>query len=333
MRNTALFVLFFVCSTACYPASAGGDTHKDIDEWFTFIWENDFIADDDSGYTNGLGFIWGQQSFDQSRFAVYQPVFNLLPQFNRPKRRYGVSYRMAQTMFTPDDIEEPQLIEDDRPYAGMLVGSLHLQSFNDTQSWHYSGALAIVGPASGAEPVQKFIHEIIGVNQPEGWSNQLHNELAFMVSGEFLQRLNNGSLGKREYDWILLTGADLGTLHSELGAGIGFRYGSALSHSFPCASLIPGRTLNPLASALHNQWHLYINLYGRYVFNDLAIEGNTFKNSHGVTLTHPQALISMGWVYNTTNWGMTLSVQESTRTFEERRENTLFGTFAITFRY
>ena len=59
MRNTALFALFFVCSTACYSASAGGDTHKDIDEWFTFIWENDFIADDDSGYTNGLGFIWG----------------------------------------------------------------------------------------------------------------------------------------------------------------------------------------------------------------------------------------------------------------------------------
>jgi hypothetical protein len=302
--------------------------------WYSVVWENDFIADDDSGYTNGLAFSWGKAPFKRNEHPHLSAMFSYLPGFDRSDQTYSLSWRIAQGMFTPDNIEIEELQPNDRPYAGLLLASAHLQAFTETVSIRYSTTLGVVGPASGAEPVQKFIHELIGTNSPNGWDHQLENEPVFMFSAERLDRWHQGQLQSGlQWDFIGLSAADLGVLHSEVGAGIGLRIGHALDSSFRAASLIPGRNLNPLAGSLQSEWHLYLNLYGRYVFNDLATEGNWTQDSHGVTLTHEQLLYSVGGAYNKQSWGLACSIQQSSRTFEERRENTLFATFAWTWRY
>jgi len=308
------------------------------DRWISFTWENDFIADDDSGYTNGMGVSWGYGPFsdmaDSDLPAWLQNMAIHLPGVNAPQKQHAVSYRIAQAMFTPEDIEAEELIEDDRPYAGLLLWHANLHSYDEQISDRYWLTLGVVGPASGAEEVQKFIHGVIGVNAPNGWDNQLENEVVFAASAERLWRLKTGVLGKNlEYDWVGISAGDLGTLRSEVGGGLGFRLGQGLNRSFAAASVIPGRNINPLSGSLKNEWHLFANLYGRYVFNDITIDGNTFEDSHSVTLKHEQLFFAIGGAYHSSDWGVVVSVQDGSQTFEEKKENSLFGSLSVTFRY
>jgi hypothetical protein len=318
--------------------SPGISLADDDETWVTLTFENDFIADDDSGYTNGIGFSWGHGPMDaltDDRVPGWiNTIGQALPYSRDDTFTHAISYQLAQLMYTPDDIREEELIEDDRPYAGLLLWSTHLHSYKDTFSNRYWMSLGAVGPISGAEQVQEVIHELIGVNAAQGWDNQLDNEFTFLLANERLYRLQQGIFSSgREWDMIGMTELMAGTLRSEAGAGIGFRFGRNLQNSFPAASLVPGRNINPLSASLGSEWHLFANLYARYVFNDITLDGTYFRDSHSVELTNEQAFISVGGAWHGQDWGFIASIQESTRTFEERRENTLFASFSVTYRY
>ena len=323
-------IVSLCCASHCH---ANDSQH----EWVNVTWENDFIADDDSGYTNGIGVSWGKGFFDEFNEdnlpGWINSIAQHLPYSNDPNNQHAVSYQLSQQMYTPDDIQEEAIIEDDRPYAGILLWTTHLHSFNDTFSNRYWLSLGAVGPISGAEQVQDIIHDMIGVDKAQGWDNQLENEAVFLVANERLYRLSPGHFDNGwQYDVIGMSEIMAGTLRSEIGAGLGIRMGSRLQRSFSAASLIPGRNVNPLAASLESDWQVFMNLYGRYVFNDITTDGTYFRDSHSVSLTNEQAFITLGAAWHSQNWGIVASVQESTRTFEERRENTLFGTLSITWR-
>lgn len=317
------------------------DTRDDVQSggrWMNISWENDFIDDDDSGYTNGFGISWGKGFFnefsDDNLPAWLNAIAQRLPYSNDAAFQHSVSYQLSQQMYTPDDINAEEVIEDDRPYAGVLLWSGHLHSFNSRFSNRYWMSLGAVGPISGAEYVQDAIHGIIGVNNPKGWDNQLDNEAVFLLANERLYRLKVGLLGRSgiEYDITGMSELMAGTLRSEVGAGFGFRIGQRLERSFPAASLIPGRNVNPLMASVESDWQVFVNFYGRYVFNDITLDGNYFSDSHSVTLTNEQAFVSLGAAWHGSNWGIVASVQDSTELYEERKENTLFGTFSVTWR-
>jgi hypothetical protein len=64
----------------------------------------------------------------------------------------------------------------------------------------------------------------------------------------------------------------------------------------------------------------------------ITLDGNYFSDSHSVELTHEQVLYSVGLAWQNSRWGVVASMQESSRTFEERKENTLFGSVSVTLR-
>ncbi len=76
---------------------------------------------------------------------------------------------------------------DDRPYAGWLffnTGIAHLYEDQGNKE-RINGLLlsiGIVGPCSFAEQTQKAVHRAIGSEIPQGWDNQLNNELGINVS-------------------------------------------------------------------------------------------------------------------------------------------------------
>ncbi len=324
MHNFHKKALPLVCLALSMPTYSKDQTTA----WHAVTWENDFIADDDSGYTNGIGYTWGYHSFgtmDQSPLPGFlKKMASPLPGYGINNKRHAISYRVAQAMFTPADIKTEELQPDDRPYAGLLLWQGTTHHLDEHVSQRYGLTLGVVGPASGAEYVQNAIHTLIGVNQAEGWDNQLANEPVFAIATEQLQRLHLGRLSKTiDYDWYLAGRGSLGTLKSELGAGLGFRFGHNLQSSFAGASIMPTR--NPMTWHAQGEWHGFINLYGRYVFNDITIDGNTFKDSHSVTLKHEQIFIVLGFSYNEEDWGLAFSLQDGSAQFTEKKENDLFG--------
>ena len=113
--------------------------------------ENDaFFGSSDSSYTNGIRVTWDLlRHVDWLRKASRVTSFEWLADAvngARPIRAtrsacaphesredgarncMSVGFSLAQTMYTPSDIVDPVLQVNDRPYAGMLYGSLYVNT-------------------------------------------------------------------------------------------------------------------------------------------------------------------------------------------------------------
>ncbi|MBN4055126.1 lipid A deacylase LpxR family protein [bacterium AH-315-K03] len=323
-----LLVVFIV-------ANLQAQTHEP-GRWGTLTSENDIIAGDDGGYTNGISYTWGKGSFE--KFEDHTPDWiNWLSEdlwiATAANKRRGISYTIAQTMYTPTNIEIETPIANERPYAGILLWQTNLHAFDEKVSDRWSLALGVLGEASLAEQSQKFVHKVTGSEEPKGWDNQLNNEAVLRFQVSRLWRLINGDIGTIDYDVIGNTLASAGNLRSDLGLGVGFRLGVNLAQSFPMATTLPGRDINPLAAGKQNDWHVFINFYGRHVFNDITLDGDTDRDVIGVELEKNQSVAVFGVAFNWENWGFIVSTARGNKQFEEQVDDTEFGSMSVTYKY
>jgi len=304
----------------------------------TLTIENDIIAGDDGGYTNGLAFSWAHGGFDvfndSNTPAWINSLTNNLYISTMGGKRRAVSYMMAQGMQTSSDIERKELVEDEPPYAGELIWKATLYAFDDSVSDRLSLTLGMVGPASGAEHAQTFVHKITGSDEPEGWDHQLENEPVFRLGAQRFWNLWRSSPNNDTQLEMLGNGQiGIGNLKSDIGTGLGFRWGNNLASSFATASTIPGREINPLAGLSGLNWNVFIHVTGLYVANNIAIDGNTFESSHSVPLKHGQAIGSLGFALNRGSWGLVISAARSSDQYEGQEDKSKFGSFSFTYRY
>lgn len=306
-------------------------------DWAQVTWENDWFVGEDDGYTNGLGFSWGHRGLsgtgDRSLPGWVSFLAGRTYLSKLPHREYAASYGIGQTMYTPDDIAVAELIEDQRPYAGLVFWSGSLYAVDQQQADRLSLTLGMVGPAAGAKHTQKLVHAVSEATEPQGWGNQLGNEPVFALEAQRLWRLGTGRVGMLEVDGIGGGSAQIGNLASSLAAGLTLRMGSRLESTWSGVSLVPARTINSFASDRRASWQVYVSVTGRYVANDITLDGNTFEDSHSVPLKHAQGLASAGLAFNYGHWAASLSYQLGTNEYEGQKHDTRFGSLAVTYLY
>lgn len=306
-------------------------------DWVQLNWENDIFANADAGYTNGIGVTWGYKSltdFSQDALPAWiSDGINHTYMSGFIDRKKAVTYAVGQMMFTPAEITATQLLVDDRPYAGLLFWSASLYAFNDEVADQLSLTLGVVGPASLAEQSQRLVHSLISSDDPKGWSHQLKDEPVFALTSERLWRVDNRYDEGIEYDVIAGGGLRAGNLQSAGYAGVAVRMGSQLSTTWASLSMIPSRTINIFASGKLPSWQLYLSVGGSYVINDITINGNTFQDSHSVSLIHEQVLVSSGLAINSGVWGVSLSYQRGSDQFTQQAISTRYGSLAFIYRY
>ena len=76
--------------------------------------------------------------------------------------------------FTPDKIESPAIIADDRPYASLmyLSASRTYRAGPDADAWTTSLTLGVLG-LNAFEEAQNTVHRAIGSDQALGWDHQI----------------------------------------------------------------------------------------------------------------------------------------------------------------
>jgi len=317
-------------------AQAADDLHATSRDLFTATLENDLFAGKDGGYSSGVSISWahgglGEFTAENIPAWIHALSKDLYISTQSGKRR-AVSYALRQNMQTPSDITVPTLIEDEAPYVGLLTWAANLHAFDDHVADRLALTLGVVGPLSAAESAQKFVHKVTGSDEPKGWDNQIENEPVFLLSAERLWRLVDASVdGGTGMDVIGIGQADIGTLQSRLAAGVGVRYGGHLDISFPTATVLPGRLVNPLAGSVAHSWHVFLNVLGTFVANDISIEGNTFQDSHSVPLEHWQAQAVAGLSFNFDRWAFLLAAAVATDRYEGQAEPTRFGSLGVTY--
>jgi len=304
----------------------------------TLTFENDLFIGEDNGYTNGVYFSWAHgrwDTFDTDNLPDW--LFHLSKDLyisTMPNKHRAVSYLIGQAMQTPNDISRQDLIVDDAPYVGVLIWQGSLHAYDDHVADKLSFAFGITGPAAGTKASQKLVHRIVGADDPKGWSNQINNEPVFRINAERLWRLVDipvsGSVG---FDLIGIGSVGVGTLKSNVATGFGIRIGRGLDSSFPTATVMPGREVNPLAGSVTRSWSVFFNVLGEYVANDITINGNTFSDSHSVPLEHWQAQAVAGVSFNWERWAFLLSAVAPSDRHENQRESGRFGSLSVTYHY
>jgi hypothetical protein len=333
---------------ALEPAAAPSEVQaiesaqKPIDEWFVVTWENDLFAGSDDGYTNGIALAWARgpyEDFDSLQMPGWLKAMASRTHVNNfENRKSAVAYGLVQAMYTPEDLSDPDLIEDDRPYAGALVWSSRVRTYDDRVSDSVGLFLGVVGPASLAEQTQKFVHKITDSEEPQGWDNQIGNEPVFRIDTERVFQIAYKGSARFGFDTNLYADAGLGNLKSNVGAGLVLRLGTGLAESFAFVQPSATRGINTLAAGASRgvtgfRWQVSLSGYATYVFNDITLDGNTFKDSPSAELIHDQYLVSLSIATAWRNWGLAVAASSGSDTFEEQSSSTRYGALSITYNW
>ena len=134
------------------------------DDAVSLKFANDGIASNDDGhFTSGFELNWSFTPTPQNwtqRLATALPD-GLIGQADR------ATYRLVHQIYTPDDIERSELIEDDRPYAGLVYGGISLYEDVPVGAWTQATDLhldvGLVGPSSLADNLQREVHHVTGL--------------------------------------------------------------------------------------------------------------------------------------------------------------------------
>ena len=292
--------------------------------------ENDlFSAGGDGHYTNGIEGIWAFEPADghwSRRFAEVLPGWSA-------SSLVGVAYRLGQQMYTPEDIETETLIKDDRPYAGLLLGGISLLNESQHDGWRLAESLqfdvGIVGPASGAEVIQRNFHELIASEKPEGWKHQLHNEPVVNVGYERSWRIQQ-SLAGLEVEYGPSAGFALGNLYTYASSGLALRFGDGLERSFGIPSVAPAH--GGRSSFQRDQgfsWYTFAAVEGRYMAHNLLLDGNTFEDSHSVDRREWVGDAQVGAALTWDRWQVAYTYLWRSKEFEEQDRFDQFGSIVL----
>lgn len=292
VRRRATGALTLLAVLLASPAAADGTRPEvSVSEGgtYSFTFENDIFGGDDKNYTNGV------------RLDYVSPR-NDLPFWARFARRnlrwltdadeWYATYGLGQNIYTPADISRRDPDPDDRPYAGFAYGSIGIAADRGDRLDTIALDLGVVGRAAQADPVQSFVHGLIGADDPKGWDSQLRNEPAFRLLYERKYRVLYDfdlALLDLEVDAAPNFSVALGNVDTSAGAGMTVRIGDRLRDNYG-----PPRVRPAVASPGFFDptggfgWYLFAGAEARLVGRNIFIEGNTFKDSPGV---EPERLI------------------------------------------
>jgi lipid A 3-O-deacylase len=332
--------------------------------------ENDLFAETDQNYTSGVAFtavshdIVGQLKLEclPAPVRLQAELITLLnPRFwanvENPANSQNIVVKFGQSMFTPQDPARTDLIVNDRPYAGLLyVGMAWNRRKHEPQGTSEmldtrELTLGVIGPLALAREAQNLVHDVIGVDQFQGWDNQLGNEPALQMAMDrkFKDYRGTGAITPGfSSDTIRRLGLQLGNIETSATVGIEGRVGWNIPNDFGTYPIRPGaENRPPSASSIHGGAgdtatlvtrpragiHLFGTIETKLVLHDFALDGNLFKSSHSVTRIPwvVQAVIGLSAQSPVAGHGVKLAVMRvwRTREFEQQGSAHAYGSVTL----
>jgi len=254
--------------------------------------------------------------------------------------RVHLALTLGQEMYTPTDIDVPTLIPDDRPYAGWLWAGIAIQgrAMDDDPDRRRDRMdlleldIGVVGPASQAEQVQNRWHgEVLGVDEAQGWDNQIGNEIGGLLTWERRVRLLAGGVHNRlGWDAIPRFRARAGNVRVDATLGADVRIGWNLPRDFgPMA--VDGTGLQEGTDPPEPWLALSGGAAMRAVAHDITLDGNTWKDSHSVDripwVPETSAAITLGWGAFSVSFAQNWNHSE----FNERTRNHRWSRFLFSW--
>jgi len=269
------FILFLILSL---PFSALSST---IDRSLSFYYDNDSFLKTDRSHTAATKITWilpGSGELNKSS------LLRILP-FRRGKDFTDrVALSLGGEMFTPDNITISSLILEDRPYSGYNYFSAAFIGRSENVFESFEVSLGLTGPLTLTAQIQKIVHRIVGAKRPEGWDNQLDNELILQVYYDRIWKEHPAGPGKglrREILPRMSAGLGNGLIYGALG--LFARAGWNIPNDFgPPVNRPAGlRGVSPVCKG-KGGFYGFLSLDAFVNIRNIFLDGNTFADSHSV---------------------------------------------------
>ena len=191
-------------------STVGAERETRRDRWWRIAYDNDFFTATDRYFTQGIV------------VEVVTPALGRLPTRRlliAPRgsvSRFGLAYE--DDGYTASDLKASQILRNDHPYAGTRQVRAFSIATDAAKGQRVSSSLnlGIIGQGAGGEAVQTFIHRHTGNTIPQGWGNQIRNDVILNYEASLERRaVQRGS-------HLLLTGfgvARLGTYNTAATLG------------------------------------------------------------------------------------------------------------------
>lgn len=347
-RDALLGLAILTVGLLAAAGSARAEERISNVDTITIILENDILAGTDADYTAGTEIAWSFAARDSLDETSSLPKWclklaSLTPLGGRSYDLVGSNIAIGQKVFTPQELSREELIPYDRPYAGWSFLNFALHGRRDNTLDSLSLSIGVVGPDSFAEDLQRAIHQLVDDEEPQGWDNQLRNEIGLALSyGQDTRKW--GELIGQDLAAELIQTANLTLGNVETSASFGWRgrIGRNLPSDFNTGRIrhtVIGFEPPPSSSAIPetsrgraNRLYLEASLVGVFVAQNIFLDGNTFTDSHSVDKRNWIGETSLGVAYQ---FGATrCSLHYNYRTKEFDRQDGGFGYFslAVSFR-
>lgn len=282
MTKTAGLAALLSCFAAMSAAplkAQDGEPPLQVDDRATwsFVWENDYFANTDRNYTNGvrISYLSGlKQPEGVSSFLAY----DLLGADAEAGIRRG--FAVGHSIFTPEDTAATMPLPDQHPYAGWLYGEYSVVVQQRQRAHQITFQAGVVGPAAQGEWVQNNWHKIIDGDPVNGWDNQLRNEPGFVLSYDrqfrSVRDFGDGGFGA---DITPNVGVSLGNVDTRARGGLTLRIGNDLRNDYGPPRIRPALAgAGFFSPADEFSWYLFLGASGNAVAHNIFLDGSLFRD-------------------------------------------------------
>ncbi len=297
-------------------------------------------GDSDRDYTQGLRMSWLYPTERAPQLAQDAAKLTKLS----IETTEAIALLIGHELYTPADIREPNLDEQDRPYAAWLyvgIGVANVERPADEPTSDrldsFEFDVGVVGPMAQGKYVQTRVHEAIGSPRPRGWEHQLENEVGAVAMYEHRRRLIRAQgPGDTDLDVVGGIGLSLGNIYQHAQASAIARLGWRIPRDFGIntihrSSAEVGGEVRGDEEREQLTAYVFGGAEGRAVARNIFLDGNMFRDSHSVN-TLPLVGEAMGGIalaYG--NWRLALTQVVRTAEFEERRRPQRFGSLSLVY--
>ena len=266
----------------------------------------------DGYYTNGLKLLYGWNSNKDSANNTIHSI------------------EIGQLMYNAKNGSYRHLFELDRPVTAFLYASYKEAHFNtrkDLLSWAVT--LGTIGPPALGRELQKTIHSLFNMYQPEEWNYQLKTEIGLNADFRYSPSIQ---LSKNPYSRLKLLPV----------------FKASLGNTFTGASLGPVLTLGHMNS--NDQtifWNSHLNgdqkesffyvhpelVLGIY---DATVQGGLFRKDKGPytsKLNHIRYRQSVGWMSSGDLFSLGLALVYEQRVAKTQIRNQWYGKIKLGFSF
>ena len=303
-------------------------------ERINFYFENDLFFNTDNAYTAGL-----------KLSSVYfvpktKNLFEKIPFIYDEKNAHYISMGIAQQTYTPTDKKASKLIVNDRPYAGWTYFEYGVHESSGDELDSLIIQLGIIGEYSGAEYIQKNVHSIRGIDTPNGWDNQLNNELGLNLMYQHKWRFVPDTVYGVQSNFIPFVEGNLGNIRTEVKTGMLMRFGWNPIEDFGSSSIdIGGENGIPIRTnclcPIYQPWSFTFNLAlaGKAVARNIFLDGNSFSESHSIEKEHLVGYTSVGLSVRYHHYALDYILTDFTKQFTAEKSDHKYGSLLFSYVY